>query len=99
MPCRALLRISTPASAGPTVGANYRGKVTANVGRVGLIMGRLLGGEFEERVDIGTRLGEFTQVRPRRCDKDLLLLYDYRGLDSSIGRADRIDYSDDVSQP
>src|ERR1041385_1797924 len=58
MPCRAPLRISTPASAGPTMGANCRGNVTADVRRVGLIMGPLPRGEFEERVDIDTGLSD-----------------------------------------
>src|SRR4051812_44028851 len=52
MPCRAPSRISTPASAGPTVGANYRGKVTADVLRVELNMGNFLRGDFVERVDM-----------------------------------------------
>src|ERR1041385_5660498 len=64
IPCRAPLRISTPASAGPTVGANCRGKVTADVRRVGLIVGPLLRGEFKEGVDIGTGLGELSRFGP-----------------------------------
>src|SRR3954465_10047870 len=42
MPCRDPPRISTPACACPTVGANCRGKVTADVQRVGLIMRPLM---------------------------------------------------------
>src|SRR3954468_6500653 len=64
IPCRAHPRISTPASAGPTVGTNYRGKVTADVRRVGLIMGPLLQGEFEERVDKDTGLGDLPRFGP-----------------------------------
>src|ERR1041384_998007 len=64
IPCTAPPRISTPASASPTVGANCRGEVTADVRRVGLIMGPLLRGDFEERVDIDTRLGGLPRFGP-----------------------------------
>src|SRR4051812_39950711 len=74
IPWRAPSIISTPTSAGPTMGAYYRGKVTEDVHRVILIMGPFLRGEFEEsRHRHMTR--QFTQVRPRRCGKYLLLLY------------------------
>src|ERR1041385_2522708 len=64
IPCRAPPRISTPASAGPTVGANCHGKVTADVRGVGLILGPFLRGEFEERVDIDTGLGGLPRLGP-----------------------------------
>src|ERR1041385_8119759 len=41
-----------------------RGKVTEDVRRVGLIMGPLLRGEFEERVDIDTGLGGLPRFGP-----------------------------------
>src|SRR4051794_6470512 len=42
MSCKAPSKISTPACAGPTVGATSRGKVTADFRRVELDMGPLL---------------------------------------------------------
>ena len=57
-------RISMPACAGPTVGANCRGKVMADVRRVGLDMGPLLRGGYEERVDMDKRLGGLPRFRP-----------------------------------
>src|SRR3954471_16365535 len=57
MRCRDPSRISTPASAGPTVGANCRAKVMADVQRVKLNMGPLLQGDFVERVHMDTRIG------------------------------------------
>src|SRR3954470_19162722 len=44
-----------------------RGKVTADVRRVGLIMRPLLRGGIEERVDIDTRLGDLPWFRPLFC--------------------------------
>src|SRR4051812_22978347 len=67
MPCEAPPRISTPASAGPTVGAKCHGKVTADVWRVGLDVGPLLRGGIKERVDMDKRLGGFTQVSAPLC--------------------------------
>ena len=64
MPYRYPSRISTPASAGPTVGANCRGKVTTDVRRVELNMGPLLRGDFVERVDMDKRLGDLPRFQP-----------------------------------
>src|SRR3954470_5510268 len=64
MPCRALPRISTPACAGPTVGANCRGVNTADVRVIGLVVRPLLRGGIEERVDIDTVLGDLPRFWP-----------------------------------
>src|SRR3954463_10187616 len=64
MPCRAPPRISTPACAGPTVGANCRGKVTVDVRRAGQIMRPLLRGGIEERFNIDMRLDDLPRFRP-----------------------------------
>ena len=49
--------------------------------------------------DIDTGLGGLPTFGPVDVVKTYSCFLDYRGINSSIGRADRIDYSDDVSQP
>src|SRR3954462_12417564 len=64
MPCRALPRISTPACAGPTVGANCHGVNTADVRVIELVVRPLLRGGIEERVGIDMVLGDLPRFRP-----------------------------------
>src|ERR1041385_9200371 len=64
MPCRAPPRISTPACAGPTMGANCRGVVTTDVRVIELVVRPLLRGGIKERVDIDTVLGNLPRFRP-----------------------------------
>ena len=71
------------------VGANCRGKVTADVRRVELNMGPLLRGKYEERVDMDRRLGDLPRFSPSLSrGKDLLLLLVIAGVDSLIRRVD-----------
>src|SRR3954470_1040841 len=64
MPWRAPPRISTPACAFPTVGANCRGVNTTDVRVIELVVRPLLQGGIEERVDIDTVLGDLPRFRP-----------------------------------
>src|SRR3954462_8718005 len=63
MPCEAPPRISTPACVGPTMGANCRGVVTADVRVIELVVRPLLRGGIEERTDIDTVLGDLPRFR------------------------------------
>src|SRR3954464_15152088 len=64
MPCRGPPRISTPACAGPTVGANCRGVNTTDVRVIELVVRPLLRGGIEERVDIDMVLDDLPRFRP-----------------------------------
>src|SRR3954468_5488353 len=64
MPCRTLPRISTPACAGPTMGANCHGVNTADVRVIELVVRPLLRGGIKERVDIDTVLGGLPRFWP-----------------------------------
>ena len=82
IPCIAPPRISTPASVGPTVGANCHGKVTADIRRVELNMGPLLRGDFGERVDMARDSAIYLGFSPSLSrGKSLLMLLIIMGSD------------------
>ena len=64
MPGSAPPRISTPACACPTVGANCHGVVTADVRVIELVVRPLLLGAIKERVNINAVLGDLPRFRP-----------------------------------
>src|SRR4051812_43289646 len=64
MPSIAPPRISMPACAGPTVGANCREVNTTDVRVIELVVRHLLRGGIEERVDIDTILSDLPRFRP-----------------------------------
>src|SRR3954462_7928776 len=93
MPCRATPRISTPACADPTVGANCHGVNTSDVRVIELVVRPLLRGGIEERVDIDTVLGDLPRFRPLfvlevKTYSYVLLLRDFRLVERTSRLAD-----------
>src|SRR3954470_9506677 len=64
MPWRDPPIISTPACAGPMVGANCRGVNTTDVRVIELVVRPLLRGGIKERVDIDNVLGDLPRFPP-----------------------------------